>query len=367
MKAAIMKCSILLLLIPFFNIAVQAEKSEAERRIQKEFAVTTDGSLAVENRYGKIDIAIGETNQIKMEVVIKVRAGSDKKAQEGLDRISIDLAQSGNRVSASTNVSSTSGWSSWFDNGNVEMEINYNILVPADIFLDLRQKYGSIFVETTNRDLRIDLSYGDLRLGDINAKLSLEMAYSDGNMSRINSGDLLLSYSDLEMEDADAVKIDMKYTDLVMGSAQRASVTTAYSDFRAIDIYDLTYRGKYDDVSVERVRTIDMESAYSGMRIGGLSSHGRFDMRYGELQVSNIASGFTRVDINTSYTGVKLRFLPGASFTVDAQNNYCPVNHHDLRVSEDIQKAGSVILKASRGTGGGLITARMNYGELSIE
>lgn len=366
MKSVIMKCSILLLLIPFFNVA-QAEKSEAERRIQKEFVVTAEGSLAVENRYGKIDIAIGASNQVKMEVVIKVRAGSDQKAQEGLDRISIDIAQSGNRVSASTNVSSSSGWNSWFGSDNVEMEINYNILVPADIYLDLRQKYGSIFVETTNRDLRIDLSYGDLRLGDINAKLSLEMAYSDGNMSRINNGDLLLSYSDLEMEDADALKVDMKYTDLVMGSAKRASITTAYSDFRAIDIYDLTYQGKYDDVSVERVQTIDMESAYSGMRIGGLSSHGHFDMRYGELQVSNIAAGFTRVDVNTSYTGVKLRFLPGASFTIDAQNNYCPVNHHDLRVSEDIQKAGSVILKASRGAGGGLIMARMNYGELNIE
>ena len=226
MKAAIMKCSILLLLILFFNMA-HAEKSEAERRIQKEFVVKADGFLSVDNRYGKIDIAIGESNQIKMEVVIKVRAGSDKKAQESLDRISIDISQSGNRVSASTSVSSTSSWSSWFDSGNVEMEINYNILVPADIFLELRQKYGSIFVETTNRDLRIDLSYGDLRLGDINAKLSLEMAYSDGNMSRINTGELVLSYSDLEMEDAEAVKVDMKYTDLVMGSAKRASITTA--------------------------------------------------------------------------------------------------------------------------------------------
>lgn len=366
MKAVIKKCSMLLLLIPFFNLA-QAEKSEAERRILKEYIVKADGSLSVDNRYGKIDISIGESNQVKMEVVMKVRAGSDKKAQENLDRISIDIAQSGNRVSASTNVSSTSGWSSWFDTGNVELEINYKILVPADIFLDLKQKYGSIFVETTNRDLVVDLSYGDLRLGDINAKVSLKMAYSDGNMSRINSGELVLSYSDLEMEDAESVSIDMKYTDLVMGSAKRASIITAYSDFRGIDIYDLTYRGKYDDVAVERVRTIDMESAYSGMRIGGLSSHGRFDMRYGDLQVNNIAAGFSRVDINTSYTGVKLRFLPGASFTIDAQNNYCPVNHRDLRVTEDIQKAGSTILKASRGSGGGLITARMNYGELSIE
>lgn len=212
-----MKCSLLLLLLtPSLSMAL-AEKSEVEKRINKEFTVQSDGSLAIDNKYGSIDIAIGESNRIKMEVVMKVKAGSEKKAQETLDRISIDMSQSGNRVSAATNISSTSGWMSWFDTGNVEMEINYNVLVPADIYLDLKQKYGSIFVETTDRDLRIDLGYGDVRLGDINAKLSLQMAYSNGSLSRIKDGDFMLSYSDLEMEDARAVRIDMKYTDVSMG------------------------------------------------------------------------------------------------------------------------------------------------------
>lgn len=361
-----MKCSLLLLILPMISIAV-AEKSEVEKRILRDFTIQTEGSLMVDNRYGKIDIAIGESNRIKLEVVMKVKAGSEKKAQETLDRISIDISQSGNRVSASTSISSSSGWMSWFDTGNVEMEISYNVLVPADIYLDLRQKYGSIFVETTNRDLRVDLSYGDLRLGDINAKLSLDMAYSEGAMSGIRDGDLELSYSDLEMEDAQSIEIDMKYTDVSMGSAVRANVVTAYSDFRAMDIDELVYRGKYDEVDVERVKTIDMESAYSGMKIGGLTGHGHFDMRYGDLQVSNIAAGFSRVDINTEYTGVVLRFALATAFTLDAQNNYCDIHHRDLRVTEDIEKAGSKVFKASKGSGGGLVYVRMNYGELTVE
>ena len=361
-----MKCSLLLLLIPCLSMAV-AEKSEVEKRINKEFNVQPESSLAIDNRYGRIDVAIGEANRIKIEVVMKVKAGSEKKAQEALDRISVDISQGGSRVSASTSISSTSGWMSWFDTGNVEMEISYNVLVPADIYMDLKQKYGSVFVETTNRDLRIDLSYGDIRLGDINAKLSLEMAYSDGSLSRIKNGDLSLSYSDLEMEDAQSVEIDMKYTDVSMGSAIRANVMTAYGNFRAMDIDELMYRGKYDDVVIERVKSIDMESAYSGMKIGGISGHGHFEMRYGDLQVSNIAAGFSKLDIDTEYTGVVLRFAPNAAFAIDAQNNYCDIHHHDLRVTEDIQRTGSTVLKASRGSGGGLVIARMNYGELTIE
>ena len=361
-----MKCSLLLLLIPFLNFAF-AEKAEVEKRINKEFNIQTDGNLMVDNKYGRIDVAIGQGNHIKMEVVMKVKAGSEKKAQETLDKISVDINQSGNRVTAITNVSTSSGWMSWFDTGNEEMEINYNILVPADIFLNLRQKYGGIYVETTNRDLKIDLSFGDLRLGDVNAKLTLDMDYSNGTMSKINTGNLVLSYSDLDMEDAQTVDIDMKYTDVVMGSAIRANLVTAFSDFKAIDIDELIYRGKYDEVAVERVKSVDMESAFSGWKVGGLSEHGHFEMKYGELQVSNIANGFTKLDLSTAYTGVSLRFTPNASFSVDAQNNFCDIHHQGLKITEDIQKTGSTTLKASRGTGGGVVYARMSYGELKIE
>jgi hypothetical protein len=366
MNPSHLKCSLILLFLSL-TLPGFAEKTEVEKRINKVFSIRPEGNLVVENRYGKIDVAIGAANTITMDVVIKARSGSLKKAQETLDRISVDFEEGNNHVEAVTHIESSSSWMSWFDSGNAEMEINYNILVPAEIFMDLRQKYGSIFVESTNRKLTVDLSYGDLRLGDINAALSLEMAYSNGAISRIQSGEMIMSYSDLDMEDAQSIDVDMKYTDLSMGSATRANIITAYADFRAMDIDEMTYSGKYDDVVIDRVKTIDMESAYSGWKIGGLSHHGHFDMRYGDLQISNIAPGFTKLDINTAYTGVVLRFQPGASFSVDAQNNYCGIHHQGLKVTEEIQRTGSVTFKGFRGSGGGSVITRMNYGDLSIE
>lgn len=240
-------------------------------------------------------------------------------------------------------------------------------MVPADIFLELVNKYGNIYVETTNRDLRIELDYGDIRLGNINAKLNLDMSYSDGAISGIKDGDISLSYTDLEMEDADALRIDMKYSDLVMGSAKRLKVLSSYSDLRGNNVDEISYSGKYDDLSFDRVGSIEAESAYSGMKVNGMSTSGRFDMRYGDLKVGDIGRGFTRLNINTSYTGVVLEFDEAASFTIDAQNNYCDIGHHGLKIAEDIQKAGSTTLKASKGTGGGLVMVRMSYGELIIE
>lgn len=366
MKMINMKCSLLLLLLPVLGFA-GSKGNEVERKISRQFTTQTNGYLDISNRYGNIDVAVGASNQIKIDVVITAEASSVKKAQEAVDRINIAFEESSNRVSARTEVENNSGWSSWFDNSNVSLKINYTVMVPADIFMQLANKYGNIYVETTNRDLRIDLDYGDIRLGNIYAKLDLDMSYSDGAISGIKNGDLSLSYSDLEMEDAEALQVDMKYSDLVMGSAIRLKVVSSYSDLQGNDVDEVSYSGKYDELVFERVKSIEAQSAYSGMQVSGLSTSGRFDMRYGELDVSNIRRGFSRLDIATSYTGVVLGFDEGSSFSIDAQNNYCDINHHGLTVTEDIQRAGSSTLKASRGTGGGLIFVRMNYGELSIE
>ena len=366
MKTIIMKCSFLLLLLPVLGFA--GTKGEvAEKKISRQFKTQSNGYLDISNRYGNIDVAIGASNQIKIDVLITAEASTLKKAQEAVDRINIAFEESTNRVAARTEVENNSGWNSWFDTGNTNIKINYTVLVPADIYLSLANKYGNIYVETTSRDLRIDLDYGDIRLGNINAKLSLDMSYSNGAISGIKDGALDLSYSDLEMEDAGALQIDMKYSDLVMGSANRLKVVSSYCDLQGIDVDEVSYSGKYDELTFDRVKIIEAESAYSGIQVSGLSTKGRFDMRYGELSVGNIGKGFTRLDINTSYTGVSLEFDEAASFSIDALNNYCDIRHHGLKVTEDIQKAGSTTLKASKGAGGGMVMARMNYGELSIE
>lgn len=366
MKTIIKKCSLFFLFIPM--IAFGGSKGqEAEKKISRDFTIQSNGHLAIDNKYGSIDIAIGESNRIKIDVVITVEASSVKKAQDALDRIEIQFEEGTNRVSARTDIESSSGWTSWWGSDNVEMDIDYQVLVPADIYLDLVNKFGDIFVETTNKDLKIDLSYGDIRLGDINGKLSLDMSYSEGSMSNIRDGDLDLSFSDLEMEDAQSVNLEMKYTDLVMGSATRLKVTSANSELQGMDIDELTYTGKYDDLTVDRVKIIDADCGFSGLVIGGLSQSGDFDMRYGELQIQNISRGFSSLHLNTSFTGAALNFDESAAFSVDAQNNFCDIQHEGLKVNEMIEKGTSTTFKASKGSGGGQVVVRMNYGDLSIE
>jgi Tfp pilus assembly protein PilZ len=362
----IMKCSFLLLcLLPLFASAKDGER--VEKKITREFNITANGRFTVNNKYGAVDIAIGESNKIKVLVTIIVEASNTKKAQERLDRIGVNFTEGNNRVDAKTQIESSSSWTSWFGSDNAQMEINYQVFVPADIYLELRNEFGNIYLERTDRDVLVDIGYGDLRLGDINAKLNLDMAFSDGSMSMIRQGDLNLEYSDLEMEDSQTIDIDMQYSDLEMGSSTRMNLTSQYSDMQGMDVDEIMYNGKFDDMHIDRTKKIVAESEYSGINLSGLDLSGEFDMQFGNLAIDNIGRSFSKIDLKTSYTGVELTFAPGTAFTVDADVQYCDIQHKGLKVSEDIERHTSKSLKASRGSGGGLVYARMQFGELIIE
>lgn len=202
-----MKYSLLFLLLPFFAFA--GNKGEkVEKTINRQFTIQSDGVLNIQNKFGAVDITIGSANQIKITVSISVEASNTKKAQDALDRIDVKFEESANKVSAITEIGSGSMGRQGSSNGSRNIEINYKVKVPADIYLKLKNKYGSVYVERTNKNLEIDLSYGDLRLGDVNGDLELDMAYSEGSISNIQKGQIKLGYSELEMEDAGTVSLE---------------------------------------------------------------------------------------------------------------------------------------------------------------
>jgi hypothetical protein len=357
----------MLLLSPAFCFANTKGGEKAEKKIQKEFAIQSNGKLMIDNRFGAIEVAIGESNRIKFDITITTEAGNLKKAQEALGRIDVIFNEGPNRVEAKTEVESTSNWMPWSSTGNIEMRIDYQVYVPADIFLDLTNKYGEIYLERTDRDAQIHIGYGEIRLGDINANLILNMQYSDGALSQIKGGKLDIQYSDLEMEDSQTLTVDIKYGSLGMGSATRLELESAFSNCEGIDVDEVSYTGKYDDLQFDRVKSITANTGYSGIGLSGLDQSGEFEMQYGELDIEGIGRNLSRLNINASFTTVELGFSDNASATIDAVVNYCEVEHSGITIKEKIEQGGKTTLKAVKGSGGGNVMIRMNYGELIIE
>lgn len=359
------KCNLLAvcLLLPFAGYADYQEK-----KVTRNFNITTNGQVMIDNRYGDIDIAIGPAGFISFEVTISSDANNDSRAKENIERVQILFSEGQNQVSAKTEISSPGSWTSWFGNNNNNIRINYKVLVPADVYQNLSNKYGNVFIASSDRDVKLDVDYGDIRLGDINASLLLDLDYGGGSISQIKTGAFDLEYSTLNMEDAGTARIDMKYTTLTSGSISTFSLESEYGNFKGQDMGVVDYDGKYDDIRIDRVKTINAEGEYVGLKIGQLDETGNFQTKYGDLSIGNIQPQLNALAIDCEYTGVRLQFHPSTSYTIEVDANYCGVNRNGLNVKEWNEKNQNIYMLATRGNNPkGKVSAEVNYGELKIE
>ena len=358
--------TISLCLISFVLAASPAK--EFEKTINKEFDISASGIVDITNRYGHVDIQTWSGNKVKFEVTILIDARSQEKADETFDRIDIDFNNSSARVTAVTNISTVKSWRRWFGNNTDKFQINYKVHLPASVEIDIENKYGDIYVPSMSNRATVVLKYGNLRMDAIGGDVDLTLGYSKGNLTSAHNLDLSLSYSQLRCGDLQNVIVGSKYSTFEAKSAGTIRSNSGYDDYRIESAESIDNVGKYDDMILGTIGSVDFDTKYSNIDITSLSGSAEFLTKYGGIEVQSVEAGFTYIDINSSFTGVKLEISPSARYTLEAVCKYCSIKTGEMEITHEIQRNSENEIRGFRGSreANSKITAVMSYGGLTV-
>lgn len=322
------------ILLVFFSIcwfgvfaSKSTERIELNKRVTKEFASNISTTLDVNNVYGKVTLKTWNRSFVHIDALVTVKASSKSTAQEKLDEISIILKQSGNNISALTEIASSnsSWWSSWWSgSSNVNIEINYTIQLPENLKINLENKYGNIYLPDYKGKTSIILKYGNLEGKNIENDLMLELSYGKATMGSVDNivGDI--AYSDYRGINSNSAKITSKYSKVYLDDVSSMTSTSKYDQYKLGDVGTLTMTGAYDDLEVSSLSSGTVNVKYSGVEILSLSNSLNMDISYGSLVVSNLKTSFKTMNINTSYAPIKLHGMVATKVVVNGK--YCDVN-----------------------------------------
>src|SRR5690606_27419536 len=130
MKNKLFKIAIALWCIPLVTTANIDPKPHGkftkEKTIKKQFNVSSDALLKLENSYGNLHITSWDQSSTTIEVHIQTSSNNEMKAQQRLDQISVDFQATNAMVSAKT-IFSNNRWG-WSGN-NVSIQVNYTVKV----------------------------------------------------------------------------------------------------------------------------------------------------------------------------------------------------------------------------------------------
>ncbi len=155
-----------------------AAHAKITRTLEKTFAVQPGGRLIAETQGGNITISSDDANQVRIVVTQVIDANSEEAANKALEKLSLNLEQKGNDVSAIATYEKrlSNVWGNW-----PPVQVSYTITVPRAFNLQLTTSGGNVKVGSVKGSVSARTSGGDLMFERIDGELDGQT--SGGNVA----------------------------------------------------------------------------------------------------------------------------------------------------------------------------------------
>lgn len=349
------------------------KKKEFTKSIKKEFDISADGLVGLTNKYGKVEVKTWDQNRVKVDVLITVNAGSEDRANESFDRIKIEFSNQSDWVKAETQFESQKkSWiSSWWDSDDgANFTIDYEVHMPGSCDLELSNKYGHSTVAKMEGKATVVAKYGDVSMEGVDDDLSLNIGYGNATVASARDAKVIIKYGKLRLEDVRDVNLESKYSKVYISKAGDLETISKYDTYRLGEIREIHNQGKYDDFEIERAENVDAHARYSDFNINHLLQRGHFQLEYGDLHIDALASNFSKVEVESRYTGISIDVEDGASFELDVKTDHAGIHYPSgANIQYDVDRGSSHEVRGVVGSDGSksLIHVRAEYGNVKVK
>ncbi|MBK8505553.1 MAG: hypothetical protein IPL46_27160 [Saprospiraceae bacterium] len=353
------------------SAAFATAKSEYTKTYSKTFNLSPGGKVDIENMHGQVNINTWNKNEVNIKVVITVNASSERKAEDGFERITIEFSNDNQYVSAKTSIDSkrSSWWfiQSWWDDD--DMRIDYEVSMPASAKLEMSHKYGNATLGNFSGDVLINHKYGDLTVDQVSGYLQMDVAYGNAVVAKANNAKLDVSYYKLRMNEAHNLHVSSKYSQIYVESANQIISESSYDGYHLGDVGTMSNEGKYDNIEVDKIGQLNINTKYTKINLEHLLNQLHAEMSYGGLEIDRLDAGFSEIQITSRYAGLEIDAGDVQNLKVDVQGRYTGVDlPGNIETSKDQRENNSVTVVGQRGSASskGMIRVRTEYGGLKI-
>jgi hypothetical protein len=330
----------------FILAALTLSAEDYTKTYKEKYPVEKGAVLNIVNKFGNVHCQVWEESSVSITVTVKVDASSQEKADKVFDKISVQLSGSATRIDGTTTVGSIN---------NSEFSIDYDIMMPKWINIDLDNSFGEIYTGTVDGTVKINLEYGSM----------------DAEAFNGTGSDITLKFSEGEVETVKGGKVNVEYGGFEAGTTGNLEIVSRFSHVKIDGIDNLNLDSQYDEITIGQAGQVIAISRFSGMEYEGITGNFEFDVEYGDMTISRIGAGFGTGKIRNSFANADLKFDPKSAFTVDAEMEFGDMDYPKSNSSVSKQTEGYTtnLYKGrigSASTASGQLTIRSKNANVSL-
>jgi hypothetical protein len=164
--------------------------AETEERLDKRFNAESGGKIVVDVDFGSVEITTGQQNEVKIDVLRKVKRGGKEDEEAFLKERPVNFAQDGKTITIQSRAKTKNSW-----RGSQRTEGKYTIVVPAEFNAQIKTSGGNISITDLRGDVKAKTSGGSLKFTRIRGPLdadtsggNIRVADCDGPLTLDTSG-----------------------------------------------------------------------------------------------------------------------------------------------------------------------------------
>jgi hypothetical protein len=261
-------------------------RDEKVRDFQKTSPLIANGTVHVEHSMGAVRVRTQAKQEVNVRATIRCSAGSTQDAAKCADHIDILVTETTGDVSVRTRYPENEG-RNWFG-GGISFSVDYDIVIPANAKLDLRNRFGVVEVSGLRAPGNIRNSNGRVTFSDGSGAQRLQNSFGPVEVTS-NSGDVIIENTNGEVTvSAVTGAVDLrnrfgKITVTKVGSA------VVHSNNGAVDASGVG-------------GTATITNSFGGVTVTDAKGDVIVDNSNGSIDVRSVEGG---ADLKTSFASVK--------------------------------------------------------------
>lgn len=330
------------------GIALSAS-ADFEKKIHKSWGINSVQAFSIDNKFGDINFISNRDDSVTIDVAISIDKYTDKKAEYYADQIEFRFYLKDGVLHAKTDFTDDFKI-------NTDFSITYTVNIP------------------TNRDLKVENKYGNVKLGNLDANGDFEIQYGNiQGMNLIAPGDqmiqLELKYGNANFDNINRLNAEVGYSKLSTGDIDKAEMETKYSVLKIGEVGSMIAESKYDDFTLSSVDKLEVESKFTQWDIDVLTGSFAIENEFGGITVRDVQPSFQTIDIENSYGSIRLGVDDAASYQLKSECNYCKTKHPEANVIKHIEDGNREYVEAVVGnsSNSSKIIIESKYGNVTLK
>jgi DUF4097 and DUF4098 domain-containing protein YvlB len=343
--------------------AANPGQEQVSRDFQKTLPFSPGQLFQIENKFGEVRIHGESTREVKISATIRVQANSREQAETYSQKIQIDVQQPGDGVRVRT-IYPEEEAQKWLHFGkNISYSVNYDIAVPSDAQLLVRNSFGSVTANGIRGKSDIDNSHGSLTVRDLgparlnNSFGSIELSGTTGD-TFINDNNGSVQASDIKgaldlrnrfgsitvRQVQGAATITGGNGAVTLNDAGSANITTSFGSAEVRNVRgDLILHDNNGNVDISTVGgAATISSSFGNVTFSDIK--GRMECTTNNGRVKGTSVGGGSLTIRNSFGNIELENIAG---TVDAETSNGKVSVRDARGSTTLRTSFGAIEAAN--------------------